>query len=1451
LRFESVGHPAARFAPLELRFDSAEGLPSHAILWLRNGGGKSSMLNLLFALLRPGRREFLGVAEEGKDRRLGDYVLAQDTAHVVAEWGQLGESRPARITGMVLEWQDRARSIDDSRLRRLWYAFVPGDARPPGLLEQPELLRFDTLPFVEDGRRLSLGQFRDRLREAQRADPALELVMPASQSEWHRHLEDIHLDPEAFRYQLQMNREEGGANQLFRRRCRTDAGFVDLLLELAVPAEQPGKVADIYARYADELGRRPQIERQRAFLAGALERLGPLSEASSAHAESVTALDATARDAADLRAALQAAAERDAQESVRQQERAEALEAQAVEEDSRRNRLTSQAAEARRRAAGFRLDEAVAAHEEALRAEVNAEREETAWMLVGSLAARRTTAAELESVIAELERVESEAEPLRRERDTAATALAARLVADEHMLLADAEAAEREADEAVSAAQAAADERLQAVGEAARADAEWAALRDRREGYAQSRRAAEREGLLEPGEEPSAALRDMEDDLVAAETAHAEAEAQLAEATQSWDAAEHRLGGLRERLEQATARALRAGHAVEEMEGAAARLAGVPRLAEVAEISEIVLWDAGETLAAQLDALAVRADQLLVREELEAAEDRHALAALEVDTLLPARRDVEAALAALAEVGIAAAPGWRFIADSVPATGRAAAITARPELADGVVVLDPDRLDAARTALAERGLRPASALAVGPSTLLSPDGDDPRRFVLPAAEALYDRAAGEAERDIRAGRLEGVDARTAALRTARDRDAALTDRLRDLLATYPPDHRARLREEVAAAEAAVQEREAEIVACEAERCELKRRRQDLTARARTLGARIRDLAERAARLRPLLAQAVADAADAAREPELVATIRRLREVEHAAERREHDARQLARRLTETASSRRHGADRCAHRRRDLALPDPGAATAPDDPADVLERRYRVLDERYRQQVTDAVLEERRARAQADLTRLDSDLARAPAEARDRAALLLDAPDGREEAARAVALHAAQAQRRAAIARCGAAESERIQAQRAFEALPAGRELPPDRRPQSAAEADALAEELAEEARLSSGLVTDLRKQSGQAERHAQQARWSNERLVSLVDTLDGALRRVAGVVQVRAPSRAEAFDGDGAAAADPARAAGEALQEAADVQEAARGEVDRRASALQRFVRDRRFDDLEGPLRDRLGTDEPAVLAPRAPAYADDVAVRLAQCDQKLAELDAHRDLLVKEIASTVERALHVLRQAERASVVPDGFGDWSGQRFLHIGFTSPERDEELFARLADMVDAMTAEGLRPEGRVLLQRATHAAVGQRGFRVTILKPTPALRAERVSVTDLATFSGGEQVTAAILLYCTLAVLRARGRGQRSAGGLLVLDNPIGKSSNVTLLELQRRVADGMGVQLLYTTAVDDRDAVGVLPQWIRLRNDRADRRTGAQHVEVDDRDLGAVTAARLWRRPEP
>ena len=63
LRFDAIGAPDVRLAPLELDFTS-DGEASDTLLWMRNGGGKTAILSLFFALLRPDRREFLGALTE-------------------------------------------------------------------------------------------------------------------------------------------------------------------------------------------------------------------------------------------------------------------------------------------------------------------------------------------------------------------------------------------------------------------------------------------------------------------------------------------------------------------------------------------------------------------------------------------------------------------------------------------------------------------------------------------------------------------------------------------------------------------------------------------------------------------------------------------------------------------------------------------------------------------------------------------------------------------------------------------------------------------------------------------------------------------------------------------------------------------------------------------------------------------------------------------------------------------------------------------------------------------------------------------------------------------------------------------------------------------------------------------------------------------------------------------
>lgn len=1488
VRLESVGHPNARFAPLELRLLGDDGRPTHTVLWLRNGGGKSSLLNLLFAVVRPDRREFLGGNDDGRDRRLGDYVLAGDTAHVVLEWGVAGQRQPALVTGMVLEWRDRVRTTDDSRLRRLWYAFVPADHRPPGMFEPSAGLTMDTLPVVADGRRLTLARFRERLRAAA-ADPALRLATPTSQSEWRRELEGHDLDPEVLRYQLQMNREEGGASELFKRRCRTDAEFVDMLLELAVADERSERVAAVYTGYADQLARRPDVERHRDFLAGTLERLGPLTAALRQRAAAQAQLASVVSAADAYRTALGTAAtdahDRAADAVAAARERRDA----AADQERRSQEHTAQAAALRRVAAALEVADAQAVLAAADAVLAAARAHAAAAAVLEPLARRGHITAAITGLDAADDGATSA--PLAAAR----AQLADLLARDEREARAAADSEREQGNAATRAAERAAAQSRALTTERGR-------LTQARDNSAvQQRRRHERraaliaQGVLTEAVAPPTALARAHAALTSHRARRAERRQRLAEV----DAALTRAGVAADHAgEQATvagAALVAAEHDQQMASEVAEALRTDQRLIALVETAAFDLWAIADDLIARLDQRVAEGDRRLTDAAVADAEERAALVALERDGLLPARRAARTVVAHLEAAGIPAVVGWRHLADAVPPGARADVLAAAPSLVDGVVITAAAALPAARSVLAALDEPVRSVVVVGPAPA-AVDNDDAERpedepapdtMVAPIDAALYDRATAEQTRDRLRARLEaGNQSRTAVTRD-RDRDAALADRLRRLVAIWPEDRRAAVATRLGVARRTAEDTAARAVACRDEAERVRETREHL------LTARSED-AEHEAGLTHAVVQLeqLTDDAEPADDDRVADIDRQIADVEHraaaaesrvdahraaahqherAAERYDGDARRLREQraalgvVTPQDVSGQHDADRPDHDRPDVSdardglRGDGGGSTSVEQ----LRSLVRSLQANAADGSGDAVARDRRAQLIEQRTAVERVLARHDDTAVRDAAVLLDTPQGRSEDARAATSRDAERARdRATHDRARAAERvSAASAELAGHPVVGTAALDPEPTTVAAAVqgvADGVA--AAHEARAGAGqLRAEADDHAGRATRHSR----DGDAFGHLVDLLTVELRDRPPTTGVDRGSggRAGALGSvDGATVdatvvdVEQARVAVVDLQtrliERRDTEQQAVRGVTRTSGDLRRFVADARFAALDGPIRSRLAADPVAVVSTDA-TVVDDLTVRLQQCSQTLTELTAHRRLLVREIAADVQRALWLLRQADAVSALPDGFGQWSQQRFLHIRFATPTVDDELISRLEAMVDELVDRGIRPAGVPLLQRATHAAVVG-GFRVRILKPGPALRPDRVAVTDLATFSGGEQLTAAILLYCTLARLRAQARSAHGPAGLLTLDNPIGKSSNVTLLRLQRRVADAMGVQLVYTTAVDDREALGVLPHWIRLRNDRSDARTGNQHVEAaltdGDRDHTYVTAARLWRR---
>lgn len=115
---------------------------------------------------------------------------------------------------------------------------------------------------------------------------------------------------------------------------------------------------------------------------------------------------------------------------------------------------------------------------------------------------------------------------------------------------------------------------------------------------------------------------------------------------------------------------------------------------------------------------------------------------------------------------------------------------------------------------------------------------------------------------------------------------------------------------------------------------------------------------------------------------------------------------------------------------------------------------------------------------------------------------------------------------------------------------------------------------------------------------------------------------------------------------------------------------------------------------------------------------------------------------------------------------------------------EQIALRIGDLIDTIvnprTADQIRdPE---LLWRAIEAAVPE-GFKETVLNPSPEHNFPN-PVADMRKGSGGENLTASLVLFCVLALLRAEQRTYdkaTSGGGVLPLDNPVGKANDLPFL----------------------------------------------------------------------
>ncbi|WP_228995110.1 hypothetical protein [Streptomyces sp. DH8] len=1553
LDLRGVGAPVPDPAPAQAEFFEEEPVgpprrPAPAgVLFLENGGGKSVLLKLIFSVMLPGHRNTLGGASSGVLRK---FLLADDCGHVALEW-QHTLTGECVVVGKVSEWRGRQVSNDPRKFAEAWYSFRPG----PGL-------SLDSLPVAESsavgrpaegvsgarGRRRTMKGFRDALMDAGKFYQHLDVHWEEIHDRWNEHLGDLGLDPELFRYQREMNADEGEAAGLFA--VKKDSDFTDLLLRAVTDTRDTDGLADLVSGFGNKLGRRAELTAERDFTAGSVDLLGRIVEATDARARARDVHAGAERRTRTLARRLSARA---AEERGRTAELAEQVTAAAhtvTEAESARGRRALIAAELAYRHASLALAAAEKSAAAGRKELVEARTLHSAWQAAEAVLRHRAAADRSARVAAAIREAERDAAPALAARTAAATDLVRAL----HRAAEEGERLANEEEERSSL--------LQATGERAHRDATVAATEAQR---ARSEAGHLRQRLAEVGQETAEAVRAgwLDDTAPDADPARAALAASDAEqsAVAAWDTAREAArsaadtargaAAAESRAELAAARAADGARAAEQSYRdelrAAESIAADPRLAELlglpaptglphprretgeeahgsgrdvpggagrpgddgaatgagpdpAADRAVALADqsaaqrpltaeefdrSADELRDLLDQSVAAAERRLFDLRTAAADDARILGALGEGGLLPPGPDVLATVEYLGEHGIPALPGWRYLAQAVDPADHAAVLAARPELVDGVVITDPDAHIRAREVLGGAALLPRSAVAVGTAAALlapvpAPGADDRGEgvFLVPPNPAMHDEHAADEERHALRSRAAArdEDIRTLAARLSGDR--ALAARIGSWRADCPPGMLAELAEAAATARTAAESAEAVLVEARTARAEadeaaadaarVRDERQEAAQRARRaadalagLAHRLRERAGWQARLRELVDEAAESEARAAVCLDLA---RAADEDRRAAQRAGDDARRTARALraerAEIAGVPEVLPEADASRTR-VALP-------------TLREAYRAASQLYEKVGVGADLRAEQARAESDESAALAELDRLTNKVRTRAAQLLEGTDGADGPSRQAATARAEAHVQLLETRASAAsehlgrlrgEAERLAPD---DERPHHTELPDELVPADAESAQALLRTATAELADATAALETARAAHGEllhAHRTAEDSAGGFDETAALLRDL---LRDHGAEEGAEDP---DPYPGTLAEARQSAAESRRSLRGCNADLSAAESAVREASDILVRHANSTRYEQVRTPARQQIRELPASALPDHARKWADAFAPRLRVLTDELVQLERNRDSIVDRLRGLVESALTTLRSAQRLSRLPEGLGEWSGQEFLRIRFEEPDQ-ATLTERLGEVVDEATHAALkknsdlRRDGMSLLLRGVGAALRPKGIAVEILKPDAVLRAERVPVGQMGdVFSGGQLLTAAIALYCTMAALRSndRGRDRHRHAGTLFLDNPIGRANATYLLELQRAVSDALGVQLLYTTGLFDTTALAEFPLVIRLRND-ADLRAGLKYISVEEHLRpglpqqdpegeavhGEITATRMFRRNE-
>ncbi|WP_037682580.1 hypothetical protein [Streptomyces griseus] len=1426
-----AGFPESRLEGLSINWSDPFEPTGHAALWADNGTGKTTITALRFGLYLPHTRDFI---RGESDRSLAKLVRSGDVCHVVEQATRVVDGELQRIVmGMVADWADGGtQDLDNPRkLQRDFYGWVTYGSGPT----------IEDLPFrTSVGRRATHAQFVEAVRGMLPNGGALPPHRPSDhQRAWGDWLAAAGVDVEQLRFQSEMNASEGGVDHVMR--FPDSDACVRWLIGATTPTttvEQISKSIEVLRanatarpRWSDELALWESLTEPLLRLAIAHDQVATHRRAvATAEANAATVVADSEATLAELAAEDASAGEKhEEHERLRREAGATARRAQA-----HRLRMRLRGAELRANAAAALADKRRAVRDRAVR-------ELAAWRLVQDVLDASTAKTQLAGLTARLEAAEKQTADLRKEEQQHLHALARLLTDQRDRAAADLRAAEERREQALTSLATAQDQRQKAVAAHATAAEQIRHVSDQITESERILSEAVTVDLLREGADPAAveaewaekaasALRGREAAGGALKSVDKQADAQrkaVSKAQNAIVAARHDVESAERQLRQVNQRV----RALEDDE----------RIRDAVGDSGIELWTARTALTDALSQRAETADGDADEARTVAAEARRTLDAVGADGLLPASVLVEEAVRRCQDADVPAWPGWRWLADTMTSQAARSFATARPDIASGVVVSHPNHFHRALDAIGD--LDTDTAVWVGavldPETAISPSAADHSdgtlaRVLLPHP-GTYDR---EAASDMLTAAESALTSATLRLQEAGQRAsdargalAALTQFWKD----FPGDPRTAVQEKIRSAQERVEAARSDAQAAADALQDLARLKQEHEA-AR---AAAQEVIDRATEMRRLLIPVIsaADALSSAREklPGL-----RTAEAEHR--RRVNQlgeempalavAVDRARDLVRTLAGRR---DDAADELRSAGLSATIDGPVPTDDAPTIRARLKsvtsaledaAVDPELRQLITDT----RQHLADLD-AKLDADI-----DLRRLAERFAGTDDARHPVALGTATRQAEAREAEAreeyakawqAADTAKREFQRQAEDRADRSSPDIEGFPSADLVAEGDEADGFADQLDELA--SQSLLTQRSEE--QLARNAETAVTAARQSAQLVEASVSGLRYLADpALTGRRADDIAALTARISAVSERVRESRKHLTDSEQARQREASTVRAHANSSQARKVEAAEDSRVIDLISRLRGDE------QLPAESERIAGELEQRAVSLRDdLNRHdRDVHTCAVMLHVQasRALDRLRAYQNQSRLPDGLGEWSQRRFVVIEHEKIPADESVaIDRVARVVHSLLTPGAgRSDARSLLFAAARALVDA-PFRVRLLKPHIDLSLDRVDVSELKNFSGGQRVTAGVLLYATMTKVRALS--DTTSVGWLWLDNPFGQASADQFVRTMRRAADQLGLQLLFTAAPKDKGALSMFDRTIMLGR-RSRPSSGEKVVVVDD-----------------